>query len=120
LNQIDIRGNGFAADFNRARANLVTFGSAGCTAAQATATGCQQLTVFPNLGSGGLLTNSTIVGQLQGGTPADLALVYIQNGLQGTVRFLPNPSTGVADVLGNSGKYRYNSLQVELRRRFSQ
>ncbi|HMF55216.1 MAG TPA: carboxypeptidase-like regulatory domain-containing protein, partial [Pyrinomonadaceae bacterium] len=120
FNQIDIRNNGFAADFNRARANLVTFGSAGCTAAQAAATGCQQLTVFPNLGSGGLLTNSTVVGQLQAGTPADLALVYIQNALTGTVRFLPNTSTGVADVLGNSGRYRYNSLQVEVRRRFSQ
>jgi hypothetical protein len=33
--------------------------------------------------------------------------------------FLTNPNTGVADYLTNSAKYRYNSLQVELRRRFA-
>ena len=32
---------------------------------------------------------------------------------------LANPNTGVADFLTNSAKYRYNSLQIELRRRFS-
>ena len=34
--------------------------------------------------------------------------------------FLPNPNTGVADLLTNLAKYRYNSLQAELRRRFAQ
>ena len=114
LNQIDIRSNGFLADFNRARANLVLTGNAACTTA-----GCQALTVFPSLASGGLLTNSTITGQLIAGTPADLALIYIQNGLAGNVRFLPNPGTGVVDYLSNNGKFRYNSLQVEARRRFT-
>jgi hypothetical protein len=117
LNQIDIRSNGFVADFNRARANFLLTGNAGCTVVQNP--GCQALTVFPNLGSGGLLTNATITGQLVAGTPADLALIYIQNGLTGNVRFLPNPSTGVADYLHNGGVSDYNGLQVELRRRFA-
>jgi hypothetical protein len=120
FNQVIINENGFLADFNRARANLITFGAAGCTAAQAVATGCQQLLVYPNLGSGGLLTNPTITGQLIAGTPGAQAETYIVNGLQGTVRFRPNENAGVADLLSNYGKYRYNSLQIELRRRFAQ
>ena len=33
--------------------------------------------------------------------------------------FLPNPNTGVANILGNGGHYYYNSGQFELRRKFS-
>lgn len=124
LNQIDIRSNGFVADFNRARANLVAcqaqLGNA-CTTGgnfNQNVTGSQQLTVFPNI-NGGFLTNSTVTSNLINGTPADLALFYIQNGVTGSVKFLPNPSTGVIDFLGNSGTSNYNSLQVELRRRFT-
>lgn len=116
-NQIIIGSNGFLADFNRARANLLLTGNAACTTAQNP--GCQTLTVFPNLGSGGLLTNATVTGQLTAGTPADLALVYIQNGLTGTVNFLPNRNTGVADLLFNGASSYYNGLQTELVRRFS-
>ena len=115
LNQVDIRSNGFLADFNRARANFQLTGNAACVSA-----GCQPLTVFPNLASGGLLTNSTITGQLVAGTPADLAIIYIQNGLAGNVRFLANPNTGVVDYLSNLGRSTYNSAQVEVRRRFAQ
>jgi hypothetical protein len=114
LNQVDIRNNGFAADFNRARANFILTGNAACTTA-----GCQPLTVFPNLAGGGLLTNATITGQLVAGTPADLAIIYIQNALTGNVRFLPNPSTGVGDFLFNGARTDYDSLQAELRRRFA-
>ena len=125
LNQIDIRSNGFVTDFNRARANLLACQAqlgTGCTtggAFNAIVTGSQQLTVFPNLGSAGLLNNATITSQLVAGTPADLALIYIQNGLTGNVRFLPNPNTGVADFLQNAAVSDYNGLQVELRRRFA-
>lgn len=133
FNQIDIRNNGFATDFLRARNNLLLSQAANATnssipisgAFNANIPGSQPLTVFPLLtagstfAAGGALSNSTVIANLQGGTPADLVLAYIQNGVGG-VKFLPNPNTGVADVLGNSGKYRYNSLQVELRRRFSQ
>ena len=114
FNQIDIRNNGFLNDFIKAQANLALTGNPGCVSA-----GCQPLTVFPNLAGGGLVTDPTVIGQLQGGTPADLALIYIQNGLTGNVRFLANPSTGVANILGNGGQFNYNALQAEVRRRFS-
>jgi len=117
FNQIDIRDNGFLADFNRARANLLLTGNPACTAAQDP--GCQTLTVFPNLGGGGALNNATVRNQLIGGTPADLALIYINNGLTGSVPFLANPSTGVANLFTNGAIFRYNSVQAEFRRRFT-
>lgn len=122
-NQVDITTNGFLPDFNRARSNLVLCtATVGCTTGgnyNASIPGSQVLTVFPNLGSGGLLTNSTITGSLLNGTPADLAVTYVINALAGTVKFLPNTNTFVADVLMNGGKFRYDSIQMEVRRRFS-
>ncbi|MGI8494764.1 MAG: carboxypeptidase regulatory-like domain-containing protein [Pyrinomonadaceae bacterium] len=120
LNQTIITSNGFLADFNRARSNLLRLGSAGCTAAQATSTGCQQLTVFPNLAAGGLLTNGTITGLIESGQVAQLAFIYKANNLQGNVQFVPNQNAGVVDFLTNGSKSNYNALQVDLRRRFSQ
>jgi hypothetical protein len=124
LNQVDIRNNGFAADFNRARSNLLLCQAvATCTTGgnfNAAIAGSQQLTVFPNLAGGGLLTNATITNGLIAGTPADLAVTYFTNGLAGNVRFLPNPNAGPVDLLDNNAFSDYNSLQVELRRRFSQ
>jgi hypothetical protein len=117
FNQVDITNNGFAADFNRAFSNLQLTGNAGCTPAQNP--GCQTLTVFPNLAGGGLLTNATIRAGILAGTPADLAVTYIINGLAGNVKFLANPNTFVADLLLNDAKYNYNALQAEIRRRFS-
>lgn len=120
LNQTIINSNGFLADFNRARSNLLTLGAAGCTAAQAAATGCQQLTVFPNLVAGGLLTNGTITGLIESGQVAQLGFIYVANNLQGNVQFVPNQNAGVVDFLTNGSKSNYNALQVDLRRRFSQ
>ncbi|MBK9163069.1 MAG: TonB-dependent receptor [Acidobacteria bacterium] len=122
-NQVDIRANGFLDDFNRARGNLLLCqATAGCNTGgnyNPAVTGSQVLTVFPNLVAGGLLTNSTVVGQLVAGIPADLAIIYKTNGLEGTVNFLPNPNTGVADLLENGSRFNYNSLQVDVRRRFT-
>ena len=122
LNQVNIRSNGFAADFNRARSNLLLCqATSGCTTGgnfNAAVTGSQPLTVFPNLVAGGLLTNATITNGLIAGTPADLAVTYFTNGLSGTVPFLANPNAGPADLLDNGAESNYNSLQLELRRRF--
>ena len=124
LNQVDIRSNGFVADFNRARSNLLLCqATAGCTTGgnfNGAIAGSQQLTVFPNLASGGLLTNATITNGLIAGTPADLAITYVTNGLAGNVGFLTNPNAGPVDLLDNGAFTDYNSLQVEVRRRFSQ
>ena len=114
LNQVDIRGNGFLADYNRARANLLLTGNAACVSA-----GCQTLTVFPHLANGGSLNSSAVINLLRSGAVADLARRYVQLGQTGTVQILPNPNMGILDLLGNLGKSNYNSLQVELRRRFS-
>jgi hypothetical protein len=139
-NQIDIFKNGFLADFNRARANLSNTGNAFCN--PATTANCQALNIFRLTGAGvtpGVgslivgttsLSTATFNNNLNNGTPADLALSFIQNGLNGGptvanpsaaqfVNFLANPGTGVANLFQNGGWYQYNSLQVELRRRFA-
>lgn len=141
LNQIDIFNNGFLADFNRASANFALTGNAFCTATQNT--GCQALQILRAAGTGvtpgagriivgtGGLALTTLNANILNGTPADLAFSIIQLGFNNSptlnnptatpfVNFLPNPSTGVVDLFGNFAKYRYDSLQVELRRRFSQ
>ncbi len=115
FNQVDITSNGFLADFNRARANQLLTGNAGCTT-----TGCQPLTVFPNLVAGGLLTNGTITGLIDTGQVAQLAFIYQANNLQGSVDFVPNNSAGVVDLVTNASSFRYDALQVDLRRRFTQ
>src|SRR5262245_55569318 len=114
-NQVDIRDNGFTADFIRARQNLILSGNKSGAFNPAIA-GSQPLTVFPNLDGGGFLDDNAVISRLNGGIPADLAILYIQSGLAGTVKFLANPSTGVANLLRSSGIFNYNSLQVELRR----
>jgi hypothetical protein len=132
FNQIDVINNGFAADFIRARENcrLAAGGNINnCTNGNFNPAipGSQPLPVFSQLPFGAFLNNSVITPQLIAGTPADLALIYIQNGLDvnpannfAGVRFRTNPLAGVVDVLANSGKFRYNSLQMEIRRRFTQ
>lgn len=127
-NQVIIGQNGFAADFNRAysndrlcqAANQTTPGSCTTGAAfNAAITGSQVLTVFPNLGGGGLLTNATILSQIRAGTPGDLAITYLINGLAGTVQLVANPNAFVADVLTNGAESNYHSAQLEFRRRFA-
>ncbi len=118
INNFDMTNNGFLADFIRARNNLLLTGNAACTAGQNP--GCQPLTVFPNFALGGLLTNATIVNLIRAGEPQTLLLTYVQNGLQGNVRLRPNENGGTISIMENGGEYNYNSLQVELRRRFSQ
>ena len=146
LGQIDIMNNGFLADFLRAQNNLRVSnpsnpgaGNAFCVAA-----GCLPLTIFQNggVGSAGHLavggatgiSTTTFINALLNGTPADLAISFINStnpanlnnqphsaapSLVPFVRFLPNPSTGVIDLFLNDAKYRYNSLQAEVRKRFS-
>jgi hypothetical protein len=117
LNQIDIRSNGFLPDYLRARSNLLLTGNPACTTAQNP--GCQALTVFPNLAGGGSLGSTAVRNLLRSGAVADLARRYVQLGQTGSVQILPNPNMGILDLLGNLGKSNYNSLQVEIRRRFS-
>lgn len=118
INNFDMTSNAFLADFTRARNNLLLTGNPGCTTAQNP--GCQPLTVFPNFAAGGLLANPTIQNLIRGGEPQSLLLTYVQNGLQGAVPLRANENGGTISIMENTGEYNYNSLQVELRRRFSQ
>lgn len=121
-NQVDVISQGFADDVARARSN-------GFLAQARTGTfdprynpnipGSQQLTVFPLLASGGLLTNGTIQGLIQTQEAGTLAQIYVTNGLEGSVRFTANPSIFVADVIENLGTSDYHSFQAEVRRRFT-
>lgn len=147
LNQTIINSNGFLADFNRATSNLAinraerqrrinALVAQGQTVSMATTTvnaqlpvnaafnssltGSQTLTVFPNVVGGGLLTNGTVLGLIDTGQVGQLASIYVQNNLQGSVQFVPNQNAGVVDLLTNGSKHNYNALQVDLRRRFSQ
>jgi hypothetical protein len=135
-NQVLIFQNGFFADFLRAQSNLANFGNPACTAAQATATGCQVLTIFPRLGSGGNLTNSTIRTLIQQGEVGELVNQYVsqRNSFLNTAQpcvqaatgpicpsfFLPaNGNAFVTDYIGSSGWSSYHGLQAEIRKRLS-
>jgi len=128
LNQINIFAPGFFQDFQSAHANSVAgFTNPNCAAGSLSPSGvaCRPLTLmnqaqfFP----GSVFANSTILNNIRNGNTADFAL----NVIGGSVFIIPaygqlllnNPNTGVVDFLTNSAKYRYNSLQVEMRRRFS-
>lgn len=134
-NQVDIRNNGFLADFNRALNNVrLCDATAGCNTGanfNPNIAGSVQLLLFPRLPGGGNLTNATNLGFIRGGTPADLAINYIslnQNNhptvanptLVPFINFLANPASGVVNLLTNGTSYQYHSFQTEVRRRFSQ
>lgn len=123
-NQVDIFNNGLLADFNRARANLLASGSP--------FTGTP-LTIFGTaansrirIGTGAnAVSSATFINNLRGGTPADLAGSILAanadfNAANGQFPILPNPNTGVADLVQSDGRFNYNSLQAEIRRRFAQ
>jgi hypothetical protein len=80
--------------------------------------GSVPLTVFDRLAGGGFLNNSVILGPLRAGTPGALAETYVINGIN-EIGFLPNPNAGVVNFTTNGGRFNYNSLQVEFRRRFT-
>ena len=113
----------FLADAERARQNRALGLNANCSAATP---GCQPLQVlnqapFNNSVFGNPLLFSNTLNPIDAGTPGELAAVYIATfRLAGASQiFLANPGTGVADLLLNGAKFRYNALQTEIRRRFA-
>jgi hypothetical protein len=137
LNQVNVNASGFLADFNRARNNCRLQGATvanhnpnnpilSCTDASFNPNipGSQPLPVFAMLPFGAFLNNAVVLPDIIAGNAADLAVTYVVNGLDidgqgGGINFRANPNAGPADVLMNGGKYRYNALQAELRRRFT-
>jgi hypothetical protein len=126
INQIDVLGNGFLDDFLRARSNFVLTGNPFCTTA-----GCLPLTIFGQAAGStlrvgtstatpaGAISLATFNNNLNAGTPADLGLSMVINNAANGFPFFDNPNARDILLLTNDGNYRYNSLQVELRRRFS-
>jgi len=135
-NQVRIFENGFLTDFLRAQRNLSRFGNPACAAADVISRGCELLTIFPRLGSGGNLGNATIRTLIEQGQVGELVSQYVSqrntflNVAQpcvdnGTGRpcpsfFLPtNGNAFVTDYIGSSGWSNYHGLQAEIRKRFS-
>ncbi|HUK17939.1 MAG TPA: TonB-dependent receptor [Bryobacteraceae bacterium] len=124
-NQVNINAGGFLQDFLRAQNNgNLAFARNGVfnPAYNAGIPGSQQLTVFPKLGSGGLLTDPTVRNLIQTGQAADLAYTYQVDGYNGgagqeIVPFFPQPYALGSDILTNYSNSTYNSLQAEVRRR---
>lgn len=141
LNQIDIISNGYLADFQRAQANLALTGTtAFCN--PTTVAGCQALSLFrtgsgaSQVGNGPLLVGTAYTlaqfnQDLRTGIAADSAQRFIGFNLNNHptlaapgntpfVRFYQNPNIGQIELFTNAGFYNYNSLQMEVRRRFAQ
>jgi hypothetical protein len=130
LNQLRVRNSGLLADFLIARENCrlqgATIAGTGdptqrCTNAgfNAAIVGSRPTPFLSALEGGGFLNNSVILGPIRAGTPGALAELYVANGI-GINQFLANPNAGVANFTTNGGRYNYNALQVEFRRRFTQ
>lgn len=133
--QLRVAESGLLADFLIARENcrlqgLTLAGSADpiqrCTDARynPAIVGSRPTPYLTSLEGGGFLNNNTILGPIRAGTPGALAETYVANliGITPGVGYNPltlNPQGGVLNYTTNGGRYNYNSLQVEMRRRFS-
>ncbi|MCL4795204.1 MAG: carboxypeptidase regulatory-like domain-containing protein [Bryobacteraceae bacterium] len=80
--------------------------------------GSQPLPFFNQLPSGGLLTNATIIGNIQRGEVGNLASVYQTNRLNGPFSFFPNRNALATNMMSNYSATAYHGLQVDFRRTF--
>jgi len=120
FNQIIIKENGFLDDFRRAQGNANLSQAAGRgfdPRYNAAVPGSQTLTVFPNLGGGGFLTDPVVTPLIRQGRVADLAQVYVDNTLEGTVRFYRNNNSLGTNLMTNISNGTYHSLQMDIRKR---
>ncbi|MEJ7699831.1 MAG: hypothetical protein WKF71_09340 [Pyrinomonadaceae bacterium] len=148
FNEVDIRNNGFFDDFRRAQSNLAATDAertrrintcvaggqtvAACTtqtntalprtaAFNAAVPGTVALPVFNQLQGGGtaLLANANNLTFISRGQVGSLAQTLITTRQRGSVVFQANPNIFLSEIVTNAGKQRYNALQAEIRRRFS-
>jgi hypothetical protein len=135
--QLRVVNSGLLADFLIARENcrlqgLTLPGSADptqkCTDARfnPAIVGSRATPYLTSLEGGGFLNNNVILGPIRAGTPGALAETYVINGIGITPDsgynnlLVANPSGGVLNLTTNGGRFNYNSLQIEFRRRFTQ
>ena len=119
-NQVKISPD-FLADFNRARSNGYLAQQSGLAFSPAynpNVAGSQPLTVLPNFGTA-LLTNATVINNVQTNQVAGLADFYLTSRVAGALgTFMQNPGIYAAQAVGNGGFSDYNSMQLELRRQY--
>ncbi|HEX8338782.1 MAG TPA: hypothetical protein VF621_18835, partial [Pyrinomonadaceae bacterium] len=134
--QLRVANSGLLADFLIARENcrlqgLTVAGTADpiqkCTDARFNPAipGSQPTPYLSSLEGAGFLNNNTILGPIRAGTPGALAETYVINLIgitpgQGYNPLTANPQGGVLNLTTNGGRFNYNSLQMEFRRRFTQ
>ena len=131
VNQQRIFANGFFQDFQRAMFNFNNCaGRVNPTAAQCA--NRQPLQLLPSFGAFAL-NQQTFLTAVRQGEPARALDFYISNksfffsgfggedfgSTQTLTPYLPNPSTYVADYVGNGAYSSYNALQAEIRRRYT-
>jgi hypothetical protein len=116
----------YLADFATVRTNVL----ANCATFATCAAGAPLISAMAN--NGNILPTNILGAAIIRGEAAELVNLLLINGIipnnnvnplpAGDMRslFLPNPNTGVANVLGNGGSYTYHAGQFELRRQFSQ
>lgn len=134
--QLRVANSGLLADFLIARENCrlqgLTIAGTGdptqrCTDARfnAAIVGSRPTPYLSSLEGAGFLNNTTILGPIRAGTPGALAETYVINliGITPGLGYSPltaNPNGGVLNLTTNGGRFNYNSLQMEFRRRFTQ
>ena len=142
-NQIDYTTNGFLPDFKRAQSNLAIYdtrfntcvATPGQTSTTCTTTlgprsaaynpafaGSQQTPVLSAIGGAtyaGALSDPTNISFIEVGRMGSLAQNYIALGRDTGIKFQNTSDIFALEILTNGGKYRYNALQAEIRRRFS-
>ncbi len=114
--------NQLLPDFQKAQNNGLLaqkVGGAFVPSYNANIAGSQQLPFFATLGSGGLLTNATVVSDIQTGQVGELASLYQTNALNGAANFYKNPNALGANLLSNFSNSTYNGLQIDINRRFA-
>ena len=122
FNQINVYQGGYIQDFIRARNNGFLAQNAGLAfnpAYNANVPGSQPLTFFPQLPSGGFLTNSTVLADIRQGEAGTLAQLYQSNLLFPSAGFsyFPNPLLLYSSMLTNRSSSSYDGAQFEVRKR---
>jgi hypothetical protein len=123
-NQVLVRPDempGYFQDFMRAYENGLRSLAANNTflpAYNPNIPGSQPLPFFAQLPSGGLLTNATIIGNIQRGEVGNLASTYQINRLNGPFNFFANRNALGTNSVSNYSAASYHGLQVDYRRTF--
>ena len=131
FNEINIFENGFLDEFLNAQKNLAARGG---TSFQPGCAGCVPLPIFSQFFVGATSanswTNASFISSLNNNNVGSVASTLAFSNVYRTARenpangipanfFVANPNASFARLLTNDSVSNYNSLQVELRRRFS-